>query len=138
MKPLKGLVIALLALSLANCTQLQAFVERTEAIVSAVKVAATAPVPAEIVRPVANTFDILKGTAANFAHFCINNNFTPPGCDVDTRRKISKAVKLGTSARVQLRASLATNSPAAATVYNILVDAVSSLKATPLNTFTGG
>lgn len=125
-------------LLLGGCAEFNAFVTRTEAIVSAVKNVATAPVPADVVRPVANAFDILKGSAANFAQFCIDNKFTPPGCDVDTRRKISTAVKLGTSARVQLRASLATNSPAAATVYNLLVNAVDSLKATPVNTFTGG
>lgn len=101
-------------------------------------VATTATVPAEVVRPAANTFDILKGTAANFAVYCINNKFTPIGCDVDTRRKISTFVKQGTSARIQLRASLTTGQPALSTVYNLLVNAVTGLQGTPAATFTGG
>lgn len=101
-------------------------------------VATTATVPASVVRPAANAFDILKGTAANFAKFCVDNQFTPPGCDVDTRRAIVKWIDQGTSARVQLRASLKTNQPALATVYNLLIGAVNGLQATPVNTFSGG
>lgn len=101
-------------------------------------VATTATVPADVVRPVANTFDILKGTAANFAQFCIANKFTPTGCDVATRRTISTFVKQGTAARVQLRAALKTNQPALSTVYNLLLGAVEGLKTTPAATFTGG
>lgn len=100
--------------------------------------ATTATVPADVVRPTANAFDILKGTAANFAHYCVDNKFTPLGCDVDTRRKIVKFVKEGTNARVQLRASLVNGQPAISTVYNLLVEAVTGLQATPAATFTGG
>lgn len=101
-------------------------------------VATTATVPADVVRPAANSFDILKGTAVNFATYCVNNNFTPAGCDVGTRRTISTFVKQGTNARRQLRASLATGQPALATIYNLLVGAVNGLQSTPAATFTGG
>jgi hypothetical protein len=100
--------------------------------------ATTTTVSADVVRPAANAFDILKGTAANFAKYCVQNNNTPSICDVGTRRAVSQAIKTGTQARVQLRASLATGQPALATVYNVLVTAVNNLKATPAATFTGG
>jgi pectin methylesterase-like acyl-CoA thioesterase len=131
---MKRILIALtLSIALAGCannpfTKLQQIYT----------VATTATVPAELVRPAANSFDILKGTAANFASFCIKNNFAPAVCDVDTRRKISTFVKQGTTARVALRASLATGQPALSTVYNLLVGAVNGLQGTPAATFTGG
>jgi hypothetical protein len=100
--------------------------------------ATTATVPADVVRPAAASFDILKGTAANFAVYCVGNHFTPPGCDVDTRRKISRAIKSGTKARIQLRASVENGQPAISTIYNLLVGAVTDLQSTPAATFTGG
>ena len=125
---MKRLIPLLLVLSLGACSTLQ----------QVYAVATTATVPAEVVRPAANTFDILKGTAANFAVYCVNNKFTTPGCDVGTRRKISTFVKQGTSARRQLRASISTGQPALSTIYNLLVDAVTGLQGTPAATFTGG
>lgn len=101
-------------------------------------VATTATVPADVVRPAANTFDILKGTAVNFAIYCVNAKFAPAACDVDTRRKVSKFVKQGTKARIQLRASIENGQPALSTIYNLLVDAVTGLQGTPAATFTGG
>ena len=100
--------------------------------------ATTTTVPADVVRPAANTFDILKGTAANFAEYCVVNNFTPTGCDIATRRKISTFVKQGTNARRASRSALATNQPVLSTVYNLLVNAVTGLQGTPVATFTGG
>jgi hypothetical protein len=100
--------------------------------------ATTATVPAEVVRPIANTFDILKGTAVNFAKYCVANKFAPAGCDVATRRKIVTAIRVGTNARVQMRSSLAMGQPVLSTVYNLLVGAVTDLQATPVSTFTGG
>jgi len=119
------------ALLLAGCADLQ----KVEQIYT---VATTATVPANVVRPAANSFDILKGTADNFAAFCIGQNMQAPGCDIDTRRRISTFVKQGTRARIQMRAALATNQPVISTVYNLLIDAVNGLKATPVGTFTGG
>lgn len=124
----KLLLPALLALSLGGCANLQGIYT----------LATTTTVSADVVRPAANTFDILKGTAANFASYCIANKFTPTGCDVATRRTISTFVKQGTSARVQVRSALATNQPVLSTVYNLLVGAVQGLQATPAATFTGG
>src|SRR5580698_11423484 len=100
--------------------------------------ATTATVPASVVRPAANSFDILKGTAANFAQYCVAQKFAPTGCDVATQRTISTFVKQGTAARIQMRTALATNQPVLSTVYNLLVGAVQGLQATPAATFTGG
>lgn len=118
------------ALSLGACAELQ----KAQQIYT---VATTATVPAEVVRPAANAFDILKGTAANFASYCIQSQMQAAGCDVDTRRRISIFVKQGTKARAAVRGALANNQPVLSTVYNVLVDAVTGLQSTPVSTFTG-
>lgn len=122
----------LVALVLAGCAGDLAKIQQVYTL------ATTTTISADLVRPAANSFDVLKGTAANFAQYCVSNNFTPTGCDVATRRTISTFVKQGTKARIQMRAALATNQPVLSTVYNLLIDAVNGLKATPVNTFTGG
>lgn len=99
--------------------------------------ATTETVPADVVRPAANAFDILKGTAVNFARYCISSNMQPDVCNVDNRRKISQFVNKGTKARVQMRSALATGQPILSTVYNILVDSVNGLKASPVGSFGG-
>lgn len=129
---IRATLIGLVAFTLAGCS---ADWEKLHAVYT---LATTTTVPAADVRVAANSFDILKGTANNFAIFCVKNGFTPPGCDVDTRRKISTFVKQGTKARIQLRASIATNQPALSTVYNLLITAVTGLQATPAATFSGG
>lgn len=135
MRIVRLLAIGVVAMALAGCASLQADIAKFQQVYT---VATTATVPANVVRPAANTFDVLKGTAANFAKFCVSSNFTPPGCDVDMRRRISTFVKQGTRARIQLRASVETGTPALATVYNLLVNAVTGLQGTPAATFTGG
>jgi hypothetical protein len=134
-------IIALvgLALALSGCAaEIEKFRQEIAVVKQVYTVATTATVPAKVVRPAAATFDILKGTAKNFAVYCINGNFAPAGCDVDTRRRISKFVKQGTRARIALRASVENGQPATATIYNLLVDAVTGLQRTPAATFTGG
>jgi hypothetical protein len=126
------LTLFALSLSLAGCAGQVAKFEQVYTL------ATTTTVPADVVRPAANTFDILKGTASNFADWCIARKFQSPGCDEATRRKIVLAVKSGTNARIQTRAALATNQPVLSTVYNLLVTAVSDLQKTPVATFTGG
>jgi len=125
------LAIAMLALALGGCAGLQKLQQ-------VYTLATTTTVDPSIVRPAANAFDILKGTAANFARYCVNSNNTAAGCDVTTRQNISTFVRQGTQARIQMRAALATNQPVLSTVYNILVNAVNGLNATPVATFTGG
>jgi hypothetical protein len=138
---LRIISVALLGLFLSGCAtgNIGATLSSDFAKIRQVYTAATtSTVPADVVRPAAATFDILKGTAANFAVYCVSNHFTPPGCDVGTRRKISRAIKSGTKARIQLRASVENGQPAIATIYNLLVGAVTDLQSTPAATFTGG
>jgi hypothetical protein len=134
-------IIALvgLALALSGCAaEMEKFRQEIAVVKQVYAVATTATVPASVVRPAAATFDILKGTAANFAVYCVSNKFAPIGCDVDARRKIVLFVKQGTKARIALRSSVENGQPATATIYNLLVGAVTGLQATPAATFTGG
>lgn len=118
---MKRVFIAIaLALSLGACSTLQTFTQ-----------VATATVPANVVVPAANAFDILKAGATNYGKYCIANKMTPAICSADARRVVVKAVRAGTGARNQLEASLASGQPAASSVYNVLVAAVTSLQASP-------
>lgn len=122
----KIILAATLALSLAGCASL-----------GIVQQVATATVPATVVIPTANAFDVLKGTAANYGRYCIQQKMAPAICSVDIRRAVIKFVRSGTAARNQLEGSLASGEPAAATVYNLLVAAVQGLQGTPVATFQG-
>lgn len=101
------------------------------ALLQTVQQVATAEVPAGVVIPTANAFDILKGTAANYGRYCIAQKMAPDICSPDRRRLVIKFVRSGTSARKQLEASIDSGVPAAASVYNILVAAVQGLQGTP-------
>lgn len=100
---------------------------------------ATATVPAAVVVPAANTFDILKAGATNYGQYCINKKMVPAICSADTRRIVIKAVRAGTGARKQMEDSLTTGQPALASVYNVLVGAIDSLQTSPAASaqFTG-
>lgn len=93
---------------------------------------ATAEVPAVAVVATANAFDILKGTATNYGRYCIANQMPVPICSASNRRAVIRFVRSGTSARNQLEASLISGTPAAASVYNVLVAAVQGLQGTPV------
>jgi hypothetical protein len=122
-KILNALVICT-GLILAGCAGLQAVTDTFETVTTTV-------VPASVVVPAANSFDILKGGATNYGQYCINNQMTPPMCSATTRRVVIKSVRSGTGARNQLKASLRDGTPAAASIYNILVTAVTNLQRTP-------
>lgn len=102
--------------------------------------ATEATVPAAVVVPVANTFDILKAGATNYGRYCIQQRMAPSICSADIRRIVVKAVRSGTGARDQLKASLRSGTPAAASIFNVLVAAVNGLQATPASSaqFAGG
>lgn len=121
-------VLALLAvLALAGCGKLQ----------NVYTIATTATVPAGTVVIAANSFDALKATAVNYGNYCVTQKFPQPICSAANRRSVIKAVNAGTAARVQLEASINTEQPAIATVYNALVGAVNTLTASPINTVKG-
>lgn len=88
-------------------------------------------VPASVVVPAANAFDILKAGATNYGRYCIANKMAPAICSASIRRTVIQTVRSGTAARNQLETSVATGQPALGSVYNVLVSAVNGLKATP-------
>jgi len=118
MKMKKLLVVLALSLSLTGCASLETFQQ-----------VATATVPASVVIPAANAFDILKAAATNYGRYCIQQKMAPSICAADVRRVVIKAVRSGTGARNQMEASVATGQPALASIYNVLVSAVQSLQA---------
>lgn len=107
--------------------------------IGTVQKVATATVPAEVVIPAANTFNILKGAATNYGRYCIQQQMAPAICSAPTRRAVIKAVRVGTGARDRMVSSLESGTPAAASVFNLMVGAIDDLKNSPVNTatFTG-
>ena len=124
---MKRIGVILLCLALAGCANLQGIYT----------LATTATVPATSVVIAANSFDALKATAINYAHYCVDQKFPQPVCSASNRRAVIKAVRAGTAARIQLEASINTGQPAIATVYNTLISAVNALTASPINTVKG-
>lgn len=122
----KIILAVALTLPLAGCASL-----------GIIQQVATTTVPATVVIPTANAFDVLKGTAANYGKYCIQQKMVPSICSADIRRNVIKFVRSGTAARNQLESSLASGEPAAASIYNLLVAAVQGLQGTPAATFTG-
>lgn len=122
----------LIAVTVSGCAGLQKKIDFATGVYETVT---TTTVPADVVIPAANTFDILKAGATNYGRYCIAQKDTTgswPGiCAAEFRRGVIKAVRAGTAARNQLESSVETGQPAAASIYNVLVSAVTSLKASP-------
>lgn len=96
-----------------------------------VRKVAESTVPASVVVPAANTFNILKAGATRYGQFCIQQKFVPAICSAEIRRAVVKAVKVGTGARDRMTVSIESGTPAAASVFNLMVGAIDDLKATP-------
>ena len=96
-----------------------------------------ATVPASVVIPAANSFDILKAAATNYGTYCIGRKKStgdwPAICSAEIRRNVIRAVRAGTSARNQIEISFEQGEPVLGSTYNILVSAVKGLKGTPVN-----
>lgn len=124
-----------LALWLGGCASLQGDIAKLQQVYTVVT---TTTVPASTVVVTANAFDALKATATNYGRYCIQGKFVDAICSAANRRVVVKAIRTGTAARNQLELSITTNTPAAATLYNLLVTAVNSLTQSPaLNNFKG-
>jgi len=124
MKNIVRAVVLCAGLALAGCANLQA-------VTGIYKTVSETTVPADVVIPAANAFDILKIGAANYGQYCINNQMAPLICSATTRRVVIKSVRTGTGARNQLKASVRDGTPAASSIYNLLVGAVSNLQSSP-------
>lgn len=132
------IVLALtLTFALAGCAGLQKKIDLATGVYTTVT---ETEVPASLVIPAANAFDILKAAATNYGRYCISKQMAPSICSADIRRNVIRAVRSGTAARNQLETSVETGQPALGSIYNVLVSAVNGLKASPVNTtqFTGG
>lgn len=128
---MKRLILTIaLSLALAGCSGLQTLQTAYTAVT-------TATVPANEVVVAANAFDALKATAVNYGQYCITQHFPRPVCSAANRRAVIKYVNAGTAARVQLEASITTEQPAIASVYNALIAAVNSLQSLPIHTVKG-
>jgi hypothetical protein len=117
--------VALLAITVSGCATFKTF-EKVQEV-------ANATVPAEIVIPAANTFNIVKAGATRFAEYCIREKFAPAVCEEGTRRAIVKAIRVGSGARKRMRDTLANGTPASASVYNLMVGAIQDLQNSPAN-----
>ncbi len=125
---MKQLIAIGLALWLGACATLQADITRLSQVYTVVTTATVSPTTVIVT---ANAFDALKATAVNYARYCIQGKFVDPICSALNRRNVVKAVRSGTAARNQLELSITTNTPAAATIYNVLVAAVNGLQSSP-------
>jgi hypothetical protein len=134
MKIRSAIAFAILALWLGGCATLNADIAKLQQVY---QVATTTSVPPSVVIITANAFDALKGTAINYAKYCIQGKFADPICSAANRRKVVQFVRSGTTVRNQLEVSVATNTPAASTLYNLLVAAVNGLQSSALANFNG-
>lgn len=130
----KTAIAVALALLVAGCAQLQSAINGATSIY---KFATETTVPPDKAAILATAFDGLKQTAIFYGDYCVQQNFPRPVCSAKNRRIVIKAVNVGTGARDQLEASIQTKQPVLASVYNILVKAVTDLQASPINSVKG-
>jgi hypothetical protein len=129
---MRKIILALtLSLSLGACATLET--------IQKVQEVASATVPASVVIPAANTFNIVKAGATRYGQYCIQQQMAPAICSKETRRIVIKAVTAGTNARNRMTDSLVNGTPASASVYNLMVGAITDLKNSPAaaSQFTG-
>jgi hypothetical protein len=119
------IAVAILAFALSGCATIDT--------IQKVQEVANATVPASVVIPAANTFNIVKSGATRFAQYCVQQNMTPAICEAGTRRAVVKAVRVGTGARNRMRDTLVNGTPASASIYNLMVGAIQDLKNSPAN-----
>ena len=129
-----GIAAVVLALLLSGCATLNSDIAKFQQVYT---VATTTSVPPQTVIVAANAFDALKATAINYGTYCIQGKFVDAICSAANRRKVVQFVRSGTTVRNQLEVSIATNTPAASTLYNLLVAAVNGLNSSALANFNG-
>jgi len=124
-------LVLVLSLSLGGCATLDT--------IQKVQEVANATVPASVVIPAANTFNIVKAAATRYGQYCIQQQMAPAICSAPNRRAVVKAVRAGTNARDRMTGSIVNGTPASASIYNLMVGAISDLKNSPAaaSQFTG-
>lgn len=130
MKIKYGIAIAVMAMALAGCAQVQTALSDLQ---GAYTLVTTTTVTSGQAGIVANAYDALKGTAVNYGNYCVTQKFPQPVCSAANRRAVIKAMRSGDAARIQIEVPITTAQPVTATLYNTLVAAVNALKAAPIN-----
>ena len=90
-------------------------------------------VPGNKITAIANTFDVLEAGGTQYLIYC-KGNLSVPICSADNRRNVIKYTRIGRSARNQLEPYIV-NGAGPASLYNLLVNAVSNLQSSPAITF---
>jgi uncharacterized protein YceK len=121
----KIIIVLALSLSIGGCATLET--------IQKVQEVANATVPASVVIPAANAFNIVKAGATRYGQYCIKEKMAPVICEAGTRRAVIKAVRAGTNARNRMTDSLINGTPASASIYNLMVGAIDDLKNSPAN-----
>lgn len=121
----KILVALALAAALAGCAELQKL-EQAFTFVTGTTV------PPQAIVVAANTFDGLQGTATQYLIYC-KANLAQPVCSAANRRSVIKYVRAGRAARNQLEGYITQNVAAPATIYNVLIAAITNLQQSAAN-----
>ncbi len=93
-------------------------------------------VPASYVLAAGNSFVLLETAGTSYLIFC-KANLSDPRCSADNRRAVIQNTRKGRSALNSLKVIIASTPTASASVYNVLVAAISGLQASPAPTFGG-
>jgi hypothetical protein len=125
MKLKSGIAIALLALSLGGCATITALQQ----------VAGTAVTPTQALLA-ANAFDAIESGATAFLVYC-KSTPTAATCSATNRREVIKDTRAGRAARNQIETYIQSSSTIPAAIYNTLVAAVTSLRASPAANYAG-
>lgn len=128
MQKILGILVLGVSVLLGACAKDLATLQ---AVTGIYKTATETTVPANVVIPTANAFNILKVAATNYGQYCIDHKMPEPVCSAGNRRIVIKAVRVGTGARDKMVASIKDGQPALSSIYNLLVGAVNDLQASP-------
>lgn len=129
--------LLLLAVTLSGCAALQADIAKLQQVY---QVVTTATVPASTAQVAVSSFQVVEAAATEYFIYCKK---TPAAsiCDPGTvaspgpLRLAIKYDRQGRAARDQLKAAGKSGALISSTAYNILVQAVTSLAATPVANF---
>lgn len=119
------ILIAALGLSLAGCATITALQQ----------VAGTAVTPTQALLA-ANAFDAIESGATAFLVYC-KSMPSAATCSAANRREVIKDTRAGRAARNQIETYIQSSATIPAAIYNTLVAAVTSLRASPAASYAG-
>ncbi len=119
----KLLAVALVAVSLGGCAQLQQIKDAYDAVVD-VKVS-----PKSVVI-IASSFNTLKAGATQYLNYC-RTNLERNVCSAENRRIVIRSVKTGTALRDQLQEAARTGQNIPTATFNALKQVITDLGKSP-------